>query len=395
MKKNLIFLFDGTANDATVQTDSALDSFTNVYAINQIIADAALISRNNIIITVPQITFYMPGVGTTFTVRRPSRDIWAWQWGDRVRQKVFGDGLEQLILRAYINLSANYSPGDGIVCVGFSRGAVAARIFTRLISDFGVLTSSKLMMLDRVWNEFIDISKTQVDAEYYEKIAMLKQEVKAAFKSKDRRNVVFYDDENVCVDFLGLFDTVMGKSDDDRIKHITLRDLRPASKVRKVVHLLGMHEVRDLYELKRVNTDGIASDIVREIWIPGVHSDVGGGYPENLIGNVSLLTMAELMKEMGGVELEQSGYNNVVSSIKEKYGLGPMIVNKEPWVTKAVSRRHLVRNGDELHPLHWHLIGKKVYWKGVTLPLFYEDRFIANQNRQDEALKTTFDTWIS
>lgn len=151
MSKTMIFLLDGTTEDASSK------SFTNVYAINQLIAETKQ-SRDETLKT--QVTFYLPGVGTKFTVKRAlNRKSWFSRRTDTVRQQVFGDNLEQLILRAYINLCANYRRGDDIVLIGFSRGAAAARIFSRLISDLGILTSDMLMFLDRIWNDFIEASK--------------------------------------------------------------------------------------------------------------------------------------------------------------------------------------------------------------------------------------------
>jgi len=133
MPKAMIFLFDGTANDASE------DRFSNVYAINQLIADRKTLRSGSSVRVKTQITFYLPGVGTKFTVRKgASLFIRAIRTGE---QYIFGDGVEQLILRAYVNLSPNYHPGDEIVIIGFSRGAAAARIFSRLVSDFGILSS--------------------------------------------------------------------------------------------------------------------------------------------------------------------------------------------------------------------------------------------------------------
>ena len=154
----MIFLFDGTANDATHER------FSNVYAINQLIADRRG-SGDNVI---TQITFYLPGVGTKFTVRKR---------GIPFRPVLFGDGIEQMILRACVNLSANYHPGDEIVLIGFSRGAVAAKIFSRFISDFGILASDMLLRLDELWNDFVDISREKLDVEYFNRIEKLRRDM--------------------------------------------------------------------------------------------------------------------------------------------------------------------------------------------------------------------------
>lgn len=390
MSKTLIFLFDGTANNAAASDDPSIDSFTNVYAINELIADTKGYQAGGELRERPQVTFYMPGVGTVFTVKRPARGPLSWLFGDRVRQQIFGDGLEQLILRAYVNLCANFTSGDTIVCLGFSRGAAAARIFTRLISDFGILLSNKLMLLDRAWNEFIEISMEKDDAIYFAKIAAMKQEISATFNGQ----VIFHPEEDVSIDFLGCFDTVLGSMDNSTIRHVHLRDLYPAYKVRNVAHIISMHETRRSYELKRFTLRSGGNANIREIWMPGVHSDIGGGYPEYLIGRISLLTMADLLESQGGVALDRDSYDKVVSSVKEKLALGPIYINKEPFVDERRPRNTSIYGTDELHPLHWFLVSRKVYWKGYALPVDYINRFEKNRERVDPLLAHNFESWI-
>ena len=226
MPKSMIFLFDGTGKDASE------DRFSNVYAINQLIADRKTVrvhGRNSI---KTQITFYLPGVGTKFTVRRAKT-----LFGRAIpagRQYIFGDGVEQLILRAYVNLSANYHPGDEIVIIGFSRGAAAARIFSRLVSDFGVLSSDMLMYLDRLWNSFVVISKVKKEADYRARINLLQGEL-----SQEAKKEVFHQSKGMQIKFMGLFDTVSGPRDNDIVKGVDFRDAHPAKGVEHILHLLS------------------------------------------------------------------------------------------------------------------------------------------------------------
>lgn len=398
MAKTLIFLFDGTARDASSIKDTTIESFTNVYAINELIAESKFIKNGNIKKEKPQITFYMPGVGTVFTVRRPASGRLSWLFGDRVRQQLFGDGLEQMILRAYVNLCANYTssdiddePSDSIVCIGFSRGAAAARIFSRLISDFGILSSNKLMRLDRAWNEFVEISFEKDDAIYYDRIKLMKEQIASAFPDED----TFHPDHRVSIDFLGLFDTVLGSMDEETIRNMHLRDLYPADKVKNIVHILSMHETRKSFELKRFTQPVGNAVMLREIWMPGVHSDIGGGYIEHLIGSISLLTMTDLLEKYANINIDRKAYDLVVERVRKKYNLGPLVFNKEPSVDINRSRNADIRSVDEIHPLHWHLVGKKVYWKGYELPIDYINRFERNKTLADEFLTKRLDYWIN
>lgn len=393
MSKTMIFLMDGTTNDASSQ------SFSNVYAINQLIAETKQ-PRDEPLRT--QVTFYLPGVGTKFTVKRAvNRKSWFSIRTDTVRQQIFGDNLEQLILRAYINLCANYRRGDEIVLIGFSRGAAAARIFSRLISDLGILTSDMLMFLDRLWNEFIEISKAADDRDYYGGLAELKLELQ-----RQANKVVFHkfgedgspDCDVPTIKFMGLFDTVIGSLDDELCKNLNFRDQRPARSVEHVVHLLSMHDVRGEYELIRFDVPISKPKSFREIWMPGVHSDVGGGYSEDFIALVSLLTMADFLKELADVALIKSSHDQVRGEIKKRVFDKRFVINKEPFVSSRKSRIASVQRNDEIHPLHHYLTGKDVRWKtdapGVAALTKYEDTLDKVPTILDPRLQNLFGKWV-
>jgi uncharacterized protein (DUF2235 family) len=395
MAKTIIFLLDGTANDASV------DSFSNVYAINQLIDESKRIKGEGHK-RQAQVTFYMPGVGTKFTVKRAiEREkkgiLSIGARTDTVRQQIFGDDLEQLILRAYVNLCANYREGDEVIIVGFSRGAAAARIFSRLISDFGILTSDLLLFLDRLWNEFIDISHAPTDAEYRSQISELKTEL-----NRDAGREAFHevggngadnDNSKRAIRFLGLFDTVIGPLDADVSKNLNLRDQYPASSVRHIVHLLSMHDVRGEYELKRFLRPQNLPETLREIWLPGVHADVGGGYTEDLLSSISLLTMADLLEELGGVAINRSAYEAVVKRIMRRIADQRFVINKEPLVAHRNPRS--VKDQDELHPAHWYLVGKPVFWKRLDNTRVYENRTAQNPQAVDQTLDKQFQEWLA
>ncbi|KAK1983326.1 hypothetical protein LZ30DRAFT_714609 [Colletotrichum cereale] len=80
-------------------------------------------------ITCPQVVFYSSGVGTGGGVSIL----------ENARQALFGDGLVAEVIKAYNFVVMNYSPGDEILCFGFSRGAYTARSVAGLITDIGVI----------------------------------------------------------------------------------------------------------------------------------------------------------------------------------------------------------------------------------------------------------------
>jgi len=386
MPKAMIFLFDGTANDASE------DRFSNVYAINQLIADRKTLRSGSSVRVKTQITFYLPGVGTKFTVRKgASLFIRAIRTGE---QYIFGDGVEQLILRAYVNLSANYHPGDEIVIIGFSRGAAAARIFSRLVSDFGILSSDMLLYLDRLWNEFVEISRADNDAKYDNLILLLQGKL-----AEEARKTVFHKPKGKPIKFLGLFDTVAGPIDNEVMEGVNFRDQYPAKGVEHIVHLLSMHEIRRAFVLKRFQISTAPHKTfktLREIWVPGVHSDVGGGYLENLISNVSLLTMCDKLEALGGIAIDRIAYSKIETEIKKKIENARLVINSEGYENGPKQKRDdLIRKEDEIHPLHWYLLNKPVTWKRDEAPTTYVDRLGRPRELKDRVLQRRFDRWVS
>ena len=155
------------------------------------------------------------------------------------------------------------------------------------------------------------------------------------------------------------------------MKNIKLRDLYPASGVQHIVHLLSMHEMRQEFSLKRFEIRK-GSPKVHEIWLPGVHSDVGGGYVEDLISNISLLTMADLLQSLGKVKLDPDAYKQKQNEIKDSISNKKFVVNAEPSV--RLRERREVRSDDEIHPLHFYFLNKDLIWKKEEAVVRYENR---------------------
>jgi hypothetical protein len=96
--------------------------------------------------------------------------------------------------------------------------------------------------------------------------------------------------EQVSIRFVGLFDTVAAvvnplaldlSPGNDRNDPVNLY-LDPHA-VEQAVHLVASDEHRENFALNSLrNSDGSLPDNFREISLPGVHSDIGGGYSENM-----------------------------------------------------------------------------------------------------------------
>lgn len=78
----------------------------------------------------PQIIYYHSGVGTGSSAV------------DALTGGLLGTGISENIREVYSFISANYTPGDEIILIGFSRGAFTVRSVASMIRDIGILTRS-------------------------------------------------------------------------------------------------------------------------------------------------------------------------------------------------------------------------------------------------------------
>lgn len=241
-----------------------------------------------------RLCFWMEGVGT-----------------DSVVGKLLGKGMRPRIMAAYDFLARNYREGDDIYVFGFSRGAFQARALCGMLAHCG-LYEMKSNARDRY-----DRAREPIPlGEIWDVCRHLPEPLKGgpdiAKLLRDNRDAVSAQIGRpftpVNVRFLGLWDTVPGLQftsyDDDgeqthrgqRVEHPRYK-VKPYPNIRTIAHALSIDEKRSQFRpllvgppLDRKKTD------VHEVWFPGVHSDVGGGYTDsNEMASLSLGWMLELL----------------------------------------------------------------------------------------------------
>ena len=264
--KRLIVCCDGTWNTAD-QEHNGKPCPTNVVRLAYRIA-----TRDG---EIPQVVFYEQGVGTGNLVDR-------WTGG------AFGDGLEENIHNAYRFLIANYDHGDEIFVFGFSRGAFTARSLVGMIRKCGIL--SRLHM---------DAYKSALDLYHSE------DRPDDAKPTKFRCDCTIAGEQSVPIRFIGVWDTVGALG-------IPLRGLRAFTRrdyqfhdtelsgcVRTACHALAIDEHRAPFEPTLWTYKPKPDQTVEQVWFCGVHSDIGGGYPETDLSNVALAWMLDRAADAG------------------------------------------------------------------------------------------------
>ncbi|MGV3660183.1 MAG: T6SS phospholipase effector Tle1-like catalytic domain-containing protein [Prosthecobacter sp.] len=284
-RRQIEIYFDGTANNWAART--------NVRRRFEVAAQAEDPSYP---------CLYIEGVGT-----------------DSLSGKIFGVGMRPRVLTAYKFLARNWrhrpagaaaeGQDDRILVFGFSRGAFQARMLTGLMAHCGVPhlprwhgerktvrpTPSEEAALDRlaedVWayceKHLLDPTQEESAAGaqvWRKRLEDNRSQLQAAMKQKHPA----FEWDNPPVELLALWDTVPGLS---FVKLSKLGEpeggrqrfkVRPYPNVKTVVHALSLDDRRSKFEplLVGAPVDPSATNVY-EVWFPGAHSDVGGGYTDS------------------------------------------------------------------------------------------------------------------
>ncbi len=242
--RNLVFCCDGTANQyGTVNT--------NVIHLYKRLADCP-----------EQIARYEPGVGTFSPLGLDDRGFTG-----RTLGKLFGHGLSENIENGYRFLMRHYRDGDRVFLFGFSRGAYAVRALAGMLRKCGLLYPEQAACVPYARRLYQTRGN---DAEA------------AGFRATFSRPCPVY--------FMGLWDTVAS------LGYIYSRrrffNARLGEDVRAGCHALSIDERRPKFEPLLWDEARAAPDqTIEQVWFAGAHADVGGGYAERGLAEITLQWM--------------------------------------------------------------------------------------------------------
>lgn len=275
--KRLITCSDGTWNSPGIKDRGQLVK-SNVELIYNCIARRS--DKDN----VEQLKVYDAGVGSS-----------TYNWKDKIRGGTTGAGIDKNIKDVYSFLVLNYAIGDEIYLFGFSRGAYTARSLAGFIRNCGILKPEYLHLIDQAYELYRDRnSYSNPDSD-----------LMVGFK----KNYCF---ENVTrIKFLGVWDTVGSLGvplpwykfyNKERYK---FHDVTISSTVDNAFHALAIDERRKLFsptlwELSNtVKKDATYPQVMEQRWFPGVHCNVGGGYVDHGLSDITLDWLMTKANEVG------------------------------------------------------------------------------------------------
>lgn len=251
MAKNIVLLCDGTANQFGV-------SNTNVVRVVQ-----SLVRDHQ-----EQFVYYDPGVGT---LPGPGLVTRVGKFLSRVIDLAFATGLDRNVEEAYIYLMNNWEPGDKVYLFGFSRGSYTARVIAALLYHVGLLPrgSENLIPYALRLLRMARKDNRNLGDQFRETFARPNG-------SADRR---------FSVHFLGVWDTVSSVGWFWEPEKFRYTATNPGIAI--VRHAIALDERRAFYRQNRFYPAKGSLQDLQQLWFPGVHSDVGGGYPDSSLGRCS------------------------------------------------------------------------------------------------------------
>lgn len=292
--RRLIVCFDGTWNTP--------EDNTNVIRLFQAVADENTGARE-------QLKFYDAGVGTEHL--------------SQLRGGMFGKGISENVRQGYAWLCRNFDlfekaapdgfvQGSEIYLFGFSRGAFTARSLGGLISRCGLIRAEKLAPQisaqqarstpNLAANAQRDDPIIRTAWEFYRRPLESRDHAEAlAFRAKYSHDVR--------IKMIGVWDTVGALGVPTSFKNIStpirrsryqFHDLGLSPIVENAYHAVAIDEHRADFNVALWDRyDPAMTHNLEQRWFPGAHSNVGGGYEDDCLADISLHWMVEKAASLG------------------------------------------------------------------------------------------------
>lgn len=245
MAKNIVIFSDGTGQEGGKGEN------TNVYRLFNMIEDR----------TPDQIAFYDRGLGT------------GWR---KLSGMAFGVGISKNIKECYHFVFEHYQAGDRLFLFGFSRGAYTVRSLSGFLDLVGVLPKSRAELIHEAYRIYriVDVEKRKVKADDF----------------LSRHHTM-----GCPIRFIGVWDTVRALG----VPFKVLEALNPmknkfhnhrlCQNVGYGCHALSIDDQRKTFHPTLWQEQhATENQKIEQVWFPGVHTDIGGGYRKHGLADITL-----------------------------------------------------------------------------------------------------------
>ncbi|KAG1757623.1 hypothetical protein EDB19DRAFT_51538 [Suillus lakei] len=274
LKKRIIVCCDGTWQDGVIVKECWKQ--TNILKLSRGLEHVDV--RSGVPIT--QVVYYQCGIGA------------AQNFYSQYVEGATGGSLDEKVQEAYAFISQNYHPGDEIFLFGFSRGAYTARMVAMFIGAIGVLH--------------------RTDMDHFEKLKTSLSKWTSPDSPGKRR--ADSDNDSFSVKCVGVFDTVGSVGLPEELTHKS-----PSAKsifgfpnnelgehIERAYQALAINETRlDFNCCKFDQTEGgrQKGQTLKQCWFSGEHSDIGGGWQEHDLSDITLAWMVANVSDMLSIDI--------------------------------------------------------------------------------------------
>lgn len=255
MAKNIVVFSDGTGQVGGAGYD------TNVHRLFKMVLDRSP----------QQVAFYDRGLGTGF----------------RYLGAATGLGISRNILECYRFIFDHYQSKDKVYLFGFSRGAFTVRSLSGFLNLFGILPSSRPELIREAYSIYSMDNRDR------------RREKAEDFK---RRHHVM----SCPIEVVGVWDTVgalglpIPAMQALNPLKTEFHDTQMCSNVRYGFHALSIDDERKTFHPTLWNEhEKNADQVIEQVWFRGVHTDVGGGYPQRGLSDITLQWMLSQVVPLG------------------------------------------------------------------------------------------------
>ena len=243
----------------------------------------------------------------------------------RILGGAFGYGFSRNVRDLYQFLCRHYNEGDDIYIFGFSRGAFTARTLADFIVKCGILNPGKIvpgaglskeapLNTDRGLKLGVKLAYESYRHGYKAPLANFCSAVrdfvrrrKTLEPSQFHQQMSFAESP---VKFVGVWDTVdavgmpideLSTVIDEFIYPHRFPDQKLSWSVERARHAVAIDDERHTFHPVLWNEQGERDpDHIKQVWFSGMHSNVGGGYPDDGLANVPLRWMVNEAKRKPG-----------------------------------------------------------------------------------------------
>ena len=237
------------------------------------------------------------------------------RWWTKVIGLAFGYGISDNIADAYQFLMRTYQPDDVVYMFGFSRGAYTARALCGMLHLIGLLREDNEGLIPysirMIKNKKIDFG------------------VAADFKKTFSQECKPY--------FLGLWDTVSSVGWIYNVAHFPGTKATHNPDLHIIRHALSIDERRAFFRQNLFGAPHDTQQDLKEVWFAGVHSDVGGSYPESesQLSKIALRWMVA-EAEAAGLRMDQTRKADILGGKPPYVAPDPLTRNQHeslhgPW----------------------------------------------------------------